>query len=117
MTGSIYNHVRKLKSGCGKTLGYRVVLGKNYHSDRYNKMVSITVDDPYYDGATFAKDINSFAWLFHDVLKRDKKWADQTACSNTQASFVIHDILMQDKRWFRAKAWFLATLAFGYIKD
>lgn len=117
MSESIYKeHIKKIKSGSGKTLGYQVIKDREYYSNRYDKRVRITTNDLPYDGATFAPDIDSFSWLFHDVLKREKTFFDGSVCSNTKASFIIHDILKAESRYFTAKFVFLATLIYGTIK-
>lgn len=113
MKVNIYEYVTPIKSGAKDRIEYQVIKGKTYYSDRYNKEVSITTNDSPYDGATGAKDINSFGWLFHDVLKRDKKWADGSKCSNWKASKVLYDILKEEGRWFRARSWFISTLIWG----
>ena len=104
-----YVDVVKVK---GKTR-YQVTQYKSYYSNRYNKHICITPQDPTYDGATGARDIDSFGWLYHDVLKRDKAFSDGTKCSNWQASMVLYDILVEEDRWFRARSWWLSTLAWG----
>lgn len=110
---SIYDYVAPIKTGSGVVIGYKVFKNKMYYSRRYNKDVEITVSDKPYDGATFATDINSFGWLFHDVLCRDGKFKDGTPCNNLQASTVLSDILKSEGRWFRARSWFLGTWLFG----
>ncbi|MCP4987595.1 MAG: hypothetical protein GY928_16510 [Colwellia sp.] len=110
---SIYKYIKKIKSGDGRVLGYRVIKNKTYHSKRYNKTVSIKTTDLPYDGATGAMDIDSFGWLFHDVLCRDGCFDDGSECSNWQASQVLSDILKEEGRWFRSKTWFVATWFLG----
>lgn len=109
----INGYIRPIKTGAGAVIGYKVIKDKTYYSKRYGKTVEIKTTDKPYDGATGAFDIDSFAWVFHDVLKRDKCFSDGTYCSNTQASFVIYDILREDGFWFRARSWYLATLVWG----
>ena len=113
MQGTIYNYVRKVTTKEGVIIGYQVIKSKTYYSFRYSKCISIKLTDKYYDGATGAKDINSFSWLFHDVLCRDGTFDDKTTCTNWQASVVMRDILQEENRWFRANSWFLATWLFG----
>ena len=72
MKESIYEYIKKIETGDGDILGYIIIKNKTYYSDRYNKTVDIKTTDKPYDGATGAFDIDSFGWLFHDVLKRDK---------------------------------------------
>ena len=113
MKESIYDYIKRIKTGSGVVIGYRVIKHKSYFSKRYKKRVEINVGDDPYDGATGAKDINGFGWLFHDVLKRDKKFSDGSRCSNWQESCVLHDIHKSEGRWFRARSWFIGTLVWG----
>lgn len=113
MKESIYKYVEPIKTGSGVTLGYKVIKAKSYFSKRYNKEIEIKPTDKPYDGATGAMDINSFGWLFHDVLCRDGKFKDGTKCTNLQASMVLSDILDEEGRWVRSKTWFIATWLFG----
>ncbi len=113
MTKSIYDYVQPIKTGSEEIIGYRVIKPKTYHSRRYNKDVVIKPSDEPYDGATGAFDIDSFGWLFHDVLCRDGCFNDKTKCTNLQASTVLSDILSDEGRWFRSKTWFIATWLFG----
>ncbi|MEE8288947.1 MAG: hypothetical protein V3R25_05995 [Nitrosomonadaceae bacterium] len=115
MKDSIYNYIYETNRSKWYKRRYKVFNEKTYFSKRYGKHIDITVDDPPYDGASGAKDINSFGWLFHDVLKRDKKWSDGTRCSNSKASWVLYDILKSEGRWFRARTWYVSTLAWGAI--
>ena len=113
MKGSIYNYIEPIKTGDGDILGYVVIKNKTYYSARYNKKIDIRTTDKPYDGATGACDIDSFGWLFHDVLKRDKCFSDGSECTNLQASTVLNDILNSEGRWFRSKTWFLSTWLWG----
>jgi len=113
MKESIYDYIKKIKTGSGVVIGYRVIKHKSYFSKRYQKRVDIKITDKPYDGASGAKDINSFGWLFHDVLCRDGCFADGTKCTNWQASQVLSDILKSEGRWFRSKSWLWATWLFG----
>lgn len=113
MSESIYNYIEKIKTGSGEVIGYRVIRDKKYFSDRYNRWIKISTKDKPYDGATGAFDINSFGWLFHDVLCRDGCFSDGTKCNNLQASNVLSDILSDDGFWFRSKTWLVATWLFG----
>jgi hypothetical protein len=117
MKESIYSYIEKIKTGSGKVLGYQVIKPKYYFSKRYNKYVAISQHDKPFDGATWAKDINSFSWLFHDVLKRDKKFEDGSACSNWKAAVILRDILKSEGRWLRCNAWFLGVLIYGEVKN
>ena len=115
MIESIYDYVVPITTGSDKIIGYRVIKDKTYWSRRYEKHVRILTTDKPYDGATGAFDIDSFGWLFHDVLKRDKKFSDGSTCTNWQASQILSDILKGEGRWFRASTWFLSTLLWGTI--
>lgn len=115
MKDSIYNYIIPIEAGDGSVIGYRVFKDKSYFSRRYGKRVDIKASDKPYDGATGAKDINSFSWLFHDVLKRDKRFSDGSECTNHQASTVLYDIMKAEGRWFRCHSWFLGTLLWGAI--
>ena len=112
MKESIYRYVSKIKTGSGKTLGYQVTSHKSYYSKRYGKNIEIHPGE-IYDGATFAKDVNTFAWLFHDVLKRDQCFSDGSHCGNYKASMILRDILIEDGRDVRAVYWFVGTLVWG----
>ena len=113
MKESIYDYIETINTGSGKVIGYKVIKDKTYHSKRYAKSVTIKATDKPYDGATGAMDIDSFGWLFHDVLCRDGCFDDGTPCNNWQASMVLSDILEEEGRWFRARSWFIATWLFG----
>tara|TARA_R110000772_G_scaffold68760_1_gene152350 strand:+ start:5206 stop:5442 length:237 start_codon:yes stop_codon:yes gene_type:complete len=65
------------------------------------------------DGATGAMDIDSKAWWVHDQLCRDGTFACGSKCTNLQASTVLYNILKDEGYWFRARTWFIMTLAFG----
>ena len=85
-----------------------------YKSERYDKYI---VCEKYFvsDGATGAYDIKSYGWLFHDKVKKTKKFNDGTECTNLQASHVLSDILEDEGRWFREHSWFISTLIWGTI--
>lgn len=112
MKESIYEYIVPIKTYDGEVVGYQVKKDRSYFSCRYKKRVDVEVGS-IFDGATYAKDINSFSWLIHDVLKRDEKWSDGSKCSNAQASAVLYDILKSEGRWFRARTWYLSTLLWG----
>ena len=86
----------------------------DYFSKRYNKHVLVKVGYES-DGATGARDILSDAWWVHDVLKEFKVFEDGSKCSNWQASNILSDILKRDGYWFRARSWFITTLAWGTV--
>ena len=113
MKESIYHYIMETKGSKWYKRRYQVIKHKSYFSERYQKRVEIHITDAPYDGATGAKDINSFSWLFHDVLKRNRVWADGTECTNLQASFVIYDILKSEARHIRQYLWFTGTLIWG----
>lgn len=94
--------------------GYQVTKSFRYYSKRYDKWVHVDLGD-HSDGATYAKDIDSFGWLVHDDLKRVKLFEDGTVCTNLQASFILYDILLEEGYWFRARSWYSTTLLWGTI--
>ena len=108
---NIYDYVEKYKNMHDETM-YRVYVEYRYYSKRYNKYVTAKVGDEF-DGATGAKDISSFGWIVHDVLKRDEQFDDGSDCTNNMASNVLYDILKSEGRWFRARSWYLSTLIWG----
>ena len=95
-----------------KTGTHYLLLCTIKHHSRYNKIVTAH-SGMISDGATGAKDIHSKAWWIHDVLCNTGLFDDGTKCSNLQASMIIYDILREEGRWFRARTWWLATLALG----
>jgi|GEM_PF-2350144 len=115
MKESIYRYVSKIKTGSGKVLGYQVTNYKSYYSKRYDKTMEIHPGE-IYDGATWFRDLNTFGWLYHDVLKRDECFADGSRCSNFQASMIIRDISREEGRNIVGDACFIGTLIYGEIK-
>ena len=113
MSESIYKYVKPILDGSGNVLGYKVKKKKSYYSFRYGKTLTIKPTDLPYDGATYAIDIDSFGWLFHDVACRDGCFDDGSKCTNWQASQILSDILKEEGRWFRSKTWLAATWLFG----
>jgi len=111
-TESIWDYVRKIKADDGKVLGYRVFLNICYYSPRYRKWIGVESGDRS-DGATMAKDVDSFAWIFHDELCNDGLFECGAVCDNLQASAVCGDLLKDSGHWFRARSWFMATWLFG----
>lgn len=109
---SVWDFVERTKKTKTQKAGYRVLINLCYYSLRYNKWVLVEAND-YSDGATGAKDIDSFVWLVHDDLCRTGKWEDGTKCNNWQASQVAQDILDSEDRWFRKYSWFWATWLLG----
>ena len=109
-------HFEMYEDENGKTW-YRLIEPIVYKSHRFNKTATAQPGE-ISDGATGpATDIVSKSWFTHDHLRKTRKWDDGTECTNYQASWVIYDILMKEKRWFRAGAWFVATLGWGWIID
>lgn len=108
---SVYDDIHVIKSPSD---GFRYRLNKTltYYSPRYNKRVTAYKGEKF-DGATGAIDIDSRAWVMHDVLCNKGKFDDGTPCNNWQASMVLHDILKLEGRWFRRHTWFWATWLFG----
>lgn len=115
MKVDIFEHLGLITDGSDVVLGYRVIKDYHYFSKRYQKHIVARVSDKPYDGATGAIDINSYGWLIHDVVKRDKCFSDGSECSNLQASCILYDILKSEGRWFRARSWYLTTLIWGSI--
>jgi hypothetical protein len=113
MSNSIYQYIEPITTGDGTVIGYKVIKDKTYFSKRYNESISISTTDKPYDGATGAFDIDSFGWVFHDVVKRDKCFDSGNPCSNYQASMILSDILSSENRWVRSKTWFISTLIWG----
>ena len=108
-TKSPWDYIQKLPNG-----RYLVKKEIRYFSLRYKKWVVCEVNDDS-DGATYARDIKSFGWIIHDDVKRTKKFEDGSKCSNWQASNILSDILKRDGYWFRARSWFITTLAWGTV--
>ena len=96
---------------------YTLLENVQYISHRYNKTATLLA--PFdSDGATGpAEDIMSKAQWVHDWLRKHKKWDDGTVCTNRQASFTIYDILLKENRRIRARTWFCATLAWGWMVE
>ncbi len=82
------------------------------YKSRYGKLVLVKKGERS-DGATGAWDIISMAWWVHDQLCNTGMFADGSLCTNLQASTILSDILKAEGRWFRARSWFIATLALG----
>lgn len=94
--------------------GLRYELKKDigYYCPRYDKRVTAKAGERF-DGATGAIDIDSRAWIIHDVLCRDGCFDDGSKCNNRQASQILSDILRSEGRWFRSVTWYFATWLFG----
>ena len=115
MKESIYQYIMETKGSKWYKRRYQVIKHKSYFSERYQKRVEIHITDAPYNGADFVKDINSFGWLMHDVVKRSKCFADGTECTNKQASFILYDILNSEGRYIRKNLWFAGTLIWGFF--
>ena len=109
---SVHNYADKIRDVAGKKLGYVTKTNIAYYSERYDQWVLVSAGTRL-DGATQAKDIDSFSWLFHDILCATGEFAEGDKCNNWQASMILHDILLAEGRWFRAKTWFVGTWLFG----
>lgn len=105
---SVWDYVEKIRADNGEVLGYRVLENIAYFSHRYQKWIGVEKGDRS-DGATYAKDINSFGWIFHDELCNDGTFERGVKCNNWQASNVLTDIMKDEGYWFRAKTWFWST--------
>ena len=108
---SVFDCVKIIPNKGGKDR-YICIENIGYLSERYQKWVIREAQDNS-DGATGAKDIDSFSWLFHDELCDTGKWEDGTPCTNWQGSNVCSDILDEENYWFRKHSWFVATWLFG----
>lgn len=111
-TESVFDYVQVIEATNGEILGYLVLENIAYHSTRYQKFITIKAGDKS-DGATYAKDIDSFSWLVHDDLCNFGVFEDGSICNNWQASKILSDILKEEGRWFRARSWFIATWLVG----
>lgn len=109
---SIWDFVIKIKASDETVLGYRVIKNIAYFSKRYKKWIGAEKGDRS-DGATYAKDLNSFGWIFHDELCNDGIFEGGSECSNWQASHVLTDIMKIEGYWFRTRSWFWTTWLFG----
>ena len=108
---SVYDHIKFIEED-GSKYKYELKTTLKYFSPRYQRWVIAKAGERF-DGATGAIDIDSKAWIIHDVLCRDGKFADRSKCTNWQASMILHDILEDEGRWFRKVTWFWATWLFG----
>lgn len=109
---SVWDYVNKIKADDQSVLGYRLTENIAYFSVRYKKWVGAEKGDRS-DGATFAKDLNSFGWIFHDELCNDGVFEYGSPCTNWQASQALTDIMQIEGYWFRARTWFFATWLLG----
>tara|TARA_R110000744_G_scaffold55770_4_gene117879 strand:+ start:956 stop:1384 length:429 start_codon:yes stop_codon:yes gene_type:complete len=108
---SVFNYVTISENEEGETV-YTCNENIGYYSRRYLKWIIREAHDPS-DGATGAKDIDSFSWLFHDELCDTGKWEDDEPCTNWEGSNVCSDILDEEGYWFRKHSWFAFTWLFG----
>lgn len=104
---SIWDYVKVLDNGM-----YSFTREVRYYSKRYKKWVVCEVND-LSDGATCAKDIDSFGWGVHDDLCRTGKFEDGSKCTNWQASMILSDILKEEGYCFRSRTWLWATWSLG----
>ena len=89
-----------------------ILLKDIHYMTRYNREVFVP-SGTRSDGATGAWDIISEAWWIHDELCKTGLFKGGYICTNLQASTVLSDVLKSEGRWFRARTWFIATLALG----
>ena len=108
----VWNFVDKIKADDGAILGYRVISNIGYYSGKYKKFIVCEAGDRS-DGATGAKDLDSFGWLFHDELCSECIFEDGTPCTNWQASNILSEIMRMEGFWFREKTWFWSTWFLG----
>ncbi len=108
---SVFKCVKIIPNEDGKDR-YICIENIGYFSKRYQKWIIREAQDSS-DGATYARDIDSFGWLFHDELCDTGLWEDGTPCTNWQGSFVLRDILAEKDFWFRENSWFVMTWLLG----
>lgn len=108
----VWDFVEKIKADDGAVLGYRVIENIGYCSAKYKKWIVCEEGDRS-DGATNAKDLNSFGWLFHDELCVECIFEDGTPCTNWDASSVLSEIMSLEGYWFRETTWFWSTWLLG----
>lgn len=65
------------------------------------------------DGATYARDLNTDAWLIHDSMCALPYWDCGTPIPNIVGSAVLACVLYRDGYWIEAIPWFIATFLFG----
>jgi len=92
--------------------GYVVQGDYKYCSPRYCKSIALC-NGEFSDGASGALDIDSNAWLVHDVIFKYKIWEDGTYITRTQCAMVLHDILKSEGYYVRAKTWLVATYLYS----
>jgi hypothetical protein len=108
---SVWDFVVPITSGKHKGK-YIVERSIAYYSLRYSEWIIVEEGDKT-DGATKARDINSFSWLLHDDLCEFCVFQDGRKCTNWMASMVCSDILKAEDRWFREYTWLVGTFLFG----
>tara|TARA_R110002012_G_scaffold130932_1_gene283464 strand:- start:425 stop:853 length:429 start_codon:yes stop_codon:yes gene_type:complete len=108
---SVFDHVITTTDSKGRK-EYTCIENIGYFSKRYQKWIIREKNDKS-DGATYAKDIDSFCWLFHDELCDTGSWEDGEPCTNWQGSSVLSDIMKEEGYIFLYVWWFLATWLFG----
>lgn len=94
----------------GKNVSYELLEDPIiYHSERYDKIITVEVGF-ISDGASGpAPDLASRAWWIHDKLCKRQTWDDHTPCRAKDRSLVLHDALKEEGRTIRAKLWCAAT--------
>ena len=96
--------------------GYILLEDVTVFSKRYKKHIK-GFKGELFDGATGAVDLHPLCFIPHDILCRDKVFADGSPCSTLQESFVIYDQYVKYGYWFQARTRFVATLTFRGIKS
>jgi hypothetical protein len=112
MDMTIWDFVTIIKADDGSVLGYKVNESIAYYSERYDRWIGAEKGDRS-DGATYAKDLDSFGWIFHDELCNGGTFELGAKCSNWQASHVLTDIMKEEGYWFRTRSWFWGTWLAG----
>ena len=68
------------------------------------------------DGATWAPDIDSDGWWWHDLVCRKPVWADGSPVSDKQASYVLSYTMEQEGYTIRSSVWGLFTRIWRTLK-
>ena len=109
---NVWDFIERIRADDGAILGYRVLDNIAYFSRRYGKYIGVEKGDRS-DGATGAKDLDSFGWIFHDEMCVDGTFEIGVKCTNWQASHVLTDIMKLEGYWFRTRTWFWSTWFLG----
>lgn len=83
-----------------------------WFSWRYGLYVKARAGERF-DGVTGWRDIESSAWLVHDILCRDGIFSDGTKCTAWQCMMCLFDRLREEGRLWEGIFWPPATLLFG----